>query len=105
MADLRAQASRPKPRNLLLDRLAGELHGLYPKLGAISQEATATPVTGSGNTQFIVTFSGPGTTPIPGGTGNVIKDGLYVLNVVGSHVHGSRQKGHPHEDFAVNSRA
>jgi hypothetical protein len=42
---------------------------------------------GSGKTQYIVTFSGPGTTAIPGGTGNVIDDGLYILNVIGSHVH------------------
>jgi Bacterial Ig-like domain (group 3) len=45
-----------------------------------------TPVAGSGNTQWIVTFSGPGTTPIPGGVGNVIKDGLYVLNVIAADV-------------------
>jgi len=39
------------------------------------------PVAGSGNTQWIVTFTGPGTTSIPGGVGNVIKDGLYILNI------------------------
>ena len=42
---------------------------------------------GSGNTQWIVTFSGPGTTAIPNGVGNVIKDGVYILNTIGSHVH------------------
>jgi hypothetical protein len=48
-------------------------------------------VPGSGNTQFVVTFSGPGTNPISGGTGNTIKDGLYILNTIGSHVHANGQ--------------
>jgi IPT/TIG domain len=42
---------------------------------------------GADKTQYIVTFSGPGTTAIPGGIGNVIDDGLYILNTIGSHVH------------------
>jgi hypothetical protein len=40
------------------------------------------PVVGSGNTQWVVTFSGPGTTALGlGGVGHVIKDGLYQLHI------------------------
>jgi large repetitive protein len=52
--------------------------------------AIQTPVAGSGGTQWIVTFSGEGTDAINttnGGTGTVIKDGLYILTTVGSRVH------------------
>jgi Putative Ig domain len=49
--------------------------------------AIQTPLAGSGNTQWIVSFSGYGTNAISGGTGTVIKDGLYLLTTIGSKVH------------------
>jgi Bacterial Ig-like domain (group 3)/Beta-propeller repeat len=60
-----------------------------PDPNTLAVNAIQTPVYGSGNTQWIVTFYGPGTTPIPYGAGNVIKDGLYILNTIGSKVHAS----------------
>jgi hypothetical protein len=48
-------------------------------------------VPGSNNTQYIVTFSGAGTNPIPGGAGRTIKDGIYYLNVVGANVSANSQ--------------
>jgi hypothetical protein len=50
-------------------------------------DAIQTPVAGSSDTQWIVTFSGAGTNAISGGTGTVIKDGLYLLTSVGAKVH------------------
>jgi len=50
--------------------------------------ATTAVVSGSGNTQWIVTFSGPGTNALTGGgVGHVIKDGVYKLHTDGSKVH------------------
>jgi hypothetical protein len=47
---------------------------------------------GSESTQWIVTFSGPGTIPLVyGGVGAVIRDGLYILHTDGSKVHAYSQ--------------
>jgi hypothetical protein len=62
-----------------------------PAPNTLAVNAIQTPVSGSGNTQWLVTFSGPGATAIPGGTGSVIKDGVYILNVVGAKVHANSQ--------------
>jgi Bacterial Ig domain len=59
--------------------------GPAPSTQAVS--ASFIEVPGSDGTQFIVTFSGAGTIAIPGGTGNVIKNGLYILHTDGSKVH------------------
>jgi Bacterial Ig domain len=59
--------------------------GPAPNTSAVS--ASFAEVSGSGGTQFIVTFSGAGTIAIPGGTGHVIKNGLYILHTDGSKVH------------------
>jgi Bacterial Ig-like domain (group 3) len=62
-----------------------------PAPNTLPVNAIQTPVGGSPSAQWIVTFSGPGTNPIPGGLGNVIKDGVYYLNVIGSKVHANAQ--------------
>jgi hypothetical protein len=62
-----------------------------PAPNTLAVNAIQTPVGSSPSAQWIVTFSGPGTNPIPGGLGNVIKDGLYILNVAGSKVHANGQ--------------
>ena len=51
---------------------------------------------GSTATQWVITFSGAGTTPIgeiPGfaGVGNILKDGVYNFNMDGSKVHANAQ--------------
>lgn len=48
---------------------------------------TSTVVSGSNDTQFIITFSGPGTDAVTGGTGRIIKKGFYTLNTLGSKIH------------------
>jgi hypothetical protein len=62
-----------------------------PAPNTLAVNANFAPVAASGNTQYLVTFSGPGTTPIPGGNGSLIKDGLYILNVIGAKVHANGQ--------------
>ena len=46
---------------------------------------------GPAASQWVVTFSGPGTTPVGEagayGVGNIVKDGLYKLFTHGNHVH------------------
>jgi hypothetical protein len=50
------------------------------------------PIQVGDGTQWIVTFSGPGTTSLAyGGTGNIIKDGLYILHTDGSKIHANSQ--------------
>ena len=71
------------------------LGGYNPNTLAVTAN-TPIPVLATGNattgySQYIVTFSGPGTNAIPGGTGNVIKDGLYILHIDGSKVHANGQ--------------
>jgi hypothetical protein len=61
-----------------------------PTPNTLPVTANFAPV-GSDKSQYIVTFSGPGTTAIPGGAGSVIDDGLYILNTLGSHVHANAQ--------------
>jgi Bacterial Ig-like domain (group 3) len=62
-----------------------------PAPNTLPVTASDAVVPASGNTQYVVTFSGAGTNPIPGGTGNTIKDGLYVLNIIGSKIHANFQ--------------
>jgi fibronectin-binding autotransporter adhesin len=62
-----------------------------PAPNALPVTAIQTPVGNSPSAQWMVTFSGTGTTPIPGGLGNAIKDGLYILNTIGSKVHANGQ--------------
>ena len=53
-----------------------------------------TPVAGTNDTQWIVTFhTGIGTNAINGGTGTVIKDGLYLFTTIGSRVHAESPRG------------
>jgi Bacterial Ig-like domain (group 3) len=59
--------------------------GELPSTLAVTANFAVVP--GSGNTQYMVTFSGPGATAIPGGAGTYIKDGLYILNVISADVH------------------
>jgi hypothetical protein len=68
--------------------------GVQPNRLAVS--VTPTPVSGSNNTQFVLTFSGPGVNTYDnsatgvGGVGNIfttIQDGFYQLNVDGTKVH------------------
>jgi hypothetical protein len=62
-----------------------------PLPNTLPVNAIQTPVPASDNTQWIVTFSGPGTIAIAGGVGSYIRDGLYILNTIGSKVHANGQ--------------
>ena len=58
----------------------------------LAVNAVVTPVAGSGNTQFEVTFSGPGVLNLGGSAGgNVIDDGLYQLVINAGMVHANSQ--------------
>jgi hypothetical protein len=62
--------------------------GAGPNTLAVTANAPIPVGGGPSATQWIVTFSGPGTTSLAyGGTGSVIMDGLYKLFTNGSHVH------------------
>jgi len=66
--------------------------GAAPNTLAVNANAPIPVGGGSAATQWIVTFSGPGTTALAyGGSGNVIKDGLYKLHTDGSKVHANSQ--------------
>jgi uncharacterized repeat protein (TIGR01451 family) len=80
----------------ITNNAAGVTVNAGPAPNTLAVTAIPTPVASSGSaatgySQYIITFSGPGTTAIPGGAGNVIDDGLYILNTIGSHVHANSQ--------------
>ncbi len=58
MADFRALAHRPRPKNPLLDRLAADLHGMIPRLRAApdatpTADAAATPAPNGGSEEDV----------------------------------------------------
>ena len=61
------------------------LAGPNPNTFPVTAIQKAVPDTG--DTQWIVTFAGDGTYPVNGGTGAIIRDGLYLLTTNGSRVH------------------
>ena len=82
--------------------VAGTPGAIYVGFGNQPNElpvSVNTPVAvggGSTATQWVITFSGAGTTPIgeiPGfaGVGNILKDGVYNFNMDGSKVHANAQ--------------
>ena len=96
--DSGAFAVTPEPTT----NVAGTPGSVYVQFGNQPNElpiAVNTPVAvggGSSATQWVLTFSGSGTTPIgesPGfaGIGNLLKDGVYNFNMDGAKVHANAQ--------------
>jgi hypothetical protein len=62
--------------------------GISPNAGAVTANAPIPVGDGTAATQWIVTFSGPGTFALAyGGTGNVLDNGFYQVSIDASKVH------------------
>ena len=96
--DAGAFAVTPEPTTNVFGT-AGAVYVVYGEQPNQLPVAVKAPVAvggGSAATQWVLTFSGAGTTPIgevPGyeGAGNILKDGVYQFNMDGSKVHAYSQ--------------
>ena len=71
------------------------VYGSVPDQAAVTVNSPVAVGGGATATQWVITFSGAGTTPIgePGymGVGNILKDGVYNFNMDGAKVHANAQ--------------